>query len=76
MTGLLDGPYAVEVWTTLGGRRRMSRRLTAVDGKLSIALPEFRWDLAVKVKFLGAKLPSVQSTAGWSPAVKKTPAGK
>ena len=36
------------------------------DGKLSIVLPAFSQDIAVKVNFLGARAPSVQSTAGWS----------
>jgi len=71
LTGLLDGPYAVETWGTLAGRRRTATRLTADDGKLSVVLPAFGRDIAIKVKFLGAKAPSVQSTAGWSPTRKE-----
>jgi hypothetical protein len=66
LTGLLDGGYEIEFWDTLGGGRRATQRLTAVDGKLSLALPAFRLDLAVKVKFLGARAPGIQSTAGWT----------
>ncbi len=70
VTGLLDGTYVAETWATVGGRRRTSRRLTVQDGKLSVSLPAFSRDLAVKVKFLGARTPSVQSTAGWTPTKK------
>ena len=70
MTGLLDGTYVAETWATVGGRRRTKRRLTVRDGKLSVSLPAFSRDLAVKVKFLGERTPSVQSTAGWTPAKK------
>ncbi|HUV38252.1 MAG TPA: cellulase family glycosylhydrolase [Planctomycetota bacterium] len=72
LTGLLDGPYEVETWGTLAGRRRTMTKLAADDGKLSMLLPAFSRDVAIKVRFLGARAPSVQSTAGWSPA---TPAG-
>jgi len=70
VTGLLDGSYTAETWATVAGRRRTSQQLTATDGKLSIVLPTFSRDLAVKVRFLGARTPSVQSTAGWSPDKK------
>jgi len=66
LTGLLDGDYTVEVWSTLGAKRRTSQRLAAKTGKLSIVLPGFSQDLAVKLKFLGPSAPAVQSTAGWS----------
>jgi hypothetical protein len=59
----------MEVWSTLNGRKRLERKLTASDGKLSLVLPSFSRDVAVKLKFLGTKDPGVQSTAGWTPEV-------
>jgi hypothetical protein len=76
LQGLLDGSYEVEIWPTLPGGRKSTQKLTALGGKLSIGLPEFNNDLALKVKFLGARTPSVQSTAGWTGDVKPADANK
>jgi len=69
--GILDGPYSVEVWPTTDERKPAVSRPTAEDGKLSISLPEFTGDVAVKLKFLGQATPSVQPTAGRTPEVSK-----
>ena len=66
LTGLLDGQYTIDVWGTQSVRRRSTQNMVASAGKLTLTLPAFRQDVAVKVKFLGARVPGIQSTAGWT----------
>jgi hypothetical protein len=67
--GVLDGPYSVEAWPTVGEEVPAVSKLTAEDGKLAVALPQFTGDVAVKLKFLGQAVPSVQPTAGRTPNI-------
>ncbi len=76
LTGLLDGPYVVDIWDTMSVQRRATRNMIATAGKLTIVLPSFRQDLAIKVKFQGARVPGLQSTAGWAAEAKPQDANK
>jgi hypothetical protein len=69
VTGILDGSYTVEVWETTGTEPAQVKKLKADDGKLSISLSTFTRDLALKIILQGPATPSVQSTAGSTPAV-------
>jgi hypothetical protein len=76
LTGLLDGDYAVETWTTVGARHGPPQRLAAKNGTLTVSLPAFSHDVAVKVRFLGTSAPAVKSAAGLNPTGKPAEAGK
>jgi hypothetical protein len=48
--GLLDGPYRVEIWDTHEGTITARLTLNTRNSLLTIPLPDFRLDCAVKVK--------------------------
>ncbi len=50
LSGMSSGKYRVEVWDTHKGVRIGAPELTASNGKLSVPLPKFRTDVALKVK--------------------------
>ena len=50
LAGLLDGSYAVEVWDTRQGTVLARLNLPAANGSLTVPLPDFRTDCALKIK--------------------------
>lgn len=50
LTGLQSGAYTVEVWDTIGGEIIVSSPVETADGAVTITLPDFSTDLAIKVK--------------------------
>ena len=48
--GLQDGTYIVELWNTMTGTVMSIESATATDGTISIDLPSFTTDVAIKIK--------------------------
>jgi hypothetical protein len=51
--GMASSAFRVEVWDTYKGSRIASLELAASDGKLTVPLPKFRNDVALKIKPAG-----------------------
>ena len=50
LTGLEDGPWSVEWWNTLEGKRVASEDATISGGSLQLAPPAFQADIAARLK--------------------------
>jgi len=50
LAGLLDGSYTIEVWDTRQGTVLARLNLPAAGGYLTVPLPDFRTDCAIKIK--------------------------
>lgn len=47
--GMQNGPYQIEIWDTYNGTILESRSFVCTGGTLTISLPDFKRDIAVKV---------------------------
>jgi hypothetical protein len=61
-----DGPWAVEFWDTATGERFRSEILNAKNGTLVVDLPEFKNDIAMKLR--RAKLLTDENAPTWTEA--------
>jgi len=50
VAGIDDGPWTIEWWDTLEGKRMASAESTASNGALWLEPPPFRVDLAARLK--------------------------
>jgi hypothetical protein len=76
LNGMAGGAHEVEFWDTWKGQRIRTDQLSSAGGPLKIPLPEFRGDLAVKVRpggKAGAKAP--EAPAAPKSAPKSAPRG-
>jgi hypothetical protein len=77
-----DGPWRIEYWDTVEGVAFRSELVEARDGKLEVALPEFRNDVALKLRREERALPAREEEAPEGPSGReglreraRTPAG-
>lgn len=79
LTGLPAGSFSLETWNTYSGEKSAKSTLTATAGTLTITLPSFVGDIAVKLESATLPPPAVKTptiapiTASPSPSVSIAP---